>query len=592
MNAPRNWPGAEPPQSRTEPPHHAAIDFTWGLRVPMRDGVELSATLYRPKGSDPAPAIFTMTPYIADSYHERATYFARQGYAFVLVDCRGRGNSNGRFEPFVHDSQDGHDVVLWLAQQSWCSGDVSMWGGSYGGFNQWMTLKSFPAPLRTIVPVASAHATVDFPFVKNIFYPYEMQWLTFTSGVTNNDGIFGDKEFWQEKYCELYTSQRPFREYDQIVGNLDTVFQTWVQHPTPDAYWQGLVLTPQEYRQIDRPILTITGHYDGDQLGAMHFYREHMRYGSAEDIANHYLIIGPWDHAGTRTPKKAFSGLEFGDASLLDMNQLHLQWYNWTLRDGPRPEFLQKRVAYYVAGAEKWRHVDSLEAVATDTRRFYLDSEGGAANDVFRSGQLRGEPPQASAPDSYVYDPLDNRPAASQREFITDYLTNQRYALELFGNGLVYHSEPFATAVEFSGFPRLVLWLALDVPDTDFHAVLYEITRDGRSIQLADDLLRARYRLSLTEETLITPGEINRYEFDRFPFFSRQIAAGSRLRLLVKSPGNIYFQKNFNGGGVVSEESGADARTAHVTLYHDADYRSYLELPFVAAEQETAASGE
>ena len=123
------------------------IDFSWGIRIPMRDGIELNGTLYKPKADEPTPVIFTLTPYIADSYHERAHYFAQRGYAFVLVDCRGRGNSDGHFEAFVADGQDGHDIVTWLSQQPWCNGDVTMRGGSYAGFVQWMTLNEFPAGL-------------------------------------------------------------------------------------------------------------------------------------------------------------------------------------------------------------------------------------------------------------------------------------------------------------------------------------------------------------------------------------------------------------------------------------------------------------
>ena len=152
---------------------HSDIEFKWGVKIPMRDGVHLNATVYRPRQAEPTPAIFTLTPYIADLAHARAAYFARQGYAYVLVDVRGRGNSEGAFEPFVNEGRDGHDVVEWLAEQPWCNGRVTMWGGSYGGFDQWMTLKENPPHLMTIVPVAAAHAGVDFPFYKNIFYSYD-----------------------------------------------------------------------------------------------------------------------------------------------------------------------------------------------------------------------------------------------------------------------------------------------------------------------------------------------------------------------------------------------------------------------------------
>ena len=82
----------------------AAVDMQWAVKIPMRDGVALNATIYRPRGQkDPLPAVFTLTPYVADSYLERALYFAEHGYVFALVDVRGRGNSAGSFEPFANE---------------------------------------------------------------------------------------------------------------------------------------------------------------------------------------------------------------------------------------------------------------------------------------------------------------------------------------------------------------------------------------------------------------------------------------------------------------------------------------------------------
>jgi len=472
------------------------LDFSWGVKIPMRDGIHLNATVYKPKSGDPTPAIFTLTPYISDSYHARAFYFAQHGYAFVLVDCRGRGNSEGEFEPFIN--------------------------------------------------------------------------------------LFGEQAFWIVKFREMYLNHRPFQELDQVVGNVTTHFQKWMQHPTPDAYWDRMALSPEDYDRINIPILTITGHYDGDQPGAMHYYRQHMRSASPAR-EQHYLIIGPWDHAGTRTPNKEFGGLKFGEAGMLDLNKLHTEWYNWTLKGGPQPEFLKQHVAYYLAGAEEWKYADSLDSISNVTKRLYLNSTNGSANDVFHSGTLEETPPAEAQPDHSIYDPLDMRPADLEREEIKNYITDQRYALNLFGNGLVYHSAPFEADTEITGYLKLVVWIALDVPDTDFQATVYEILRDGSSIALTQDLLRARYRESLRQEKLVTMGEINRYEFDGFTFFSRRIAQGSRLRLLITSPNSIHSQKNYNSGGVVADESGQDARTAHVTLYHAADHLSYLELPLVKA---------
>ena len=126
------------------------VDLLWGVRIPMRDGVHLNATIWKPANSmEPLPVVFTLTPYISDAYHERAYYFAQNGYVYATVDVRGRGNSEGGFEPLAHEGRDGHDIVEWFAKQPWCNGKVTMWGGSYAGFDQWSTAKEFPPRVRS-----------------------------------------------------------------------------------------------------------------------------------------------------------------------------------------------------------------------------------------------------------------------------------------------------------------------------------------------------------------------------------------------------------------------------------------------------------
>src|SRR5579863_5787373 len=380
----------------------------------------------------------------------------------------------------------------------------------------------------------------------------------------------------------MYLGQRPFNTLDQAVGNTTTVFQKWLQHPAYDSYWQSMAPTSEQYARMNIPILSITGDYDADQPGAMSYYRDHMKYGSAEARAKHYLIIGPWDHPGTRTPKKEVGGLTFGDASLLDMNDLHRQWYDWTLKNGPRPEFLKKRVAYYVVGpgAESWKYADDLDAIATEHRKLYLTSQASTANDVFHSGAM-ADHPLPSAPDKFAYDPNDLRPADLEKEDIAKPITDERYALSLFGNGVVYHSEPFPEATEISGNVKLIVWMEMDVPDTDFGVTLYEIMADGSSVQLSSDGLRSRYRESPSEAKLVISGRITRYDFDGFTWFSRRVSKGSRLRLVLNCVNSIYSEKNYNSGGEVAGESGKDARVAHVTVYHDAEHPSALEIPIV-----------
>jgi uncharacterized protein len=555
------------------------VDLLWGVKIPLRDGVHLNATIYKPHVDGPLPVIFALTPYVADAYHGDAVFFARSGYVFAAVDARGRGNSEGSFQPLSQEARDGSDVVAWLAKQTWSDGSVAMYGSSYDGYVQWATAKEIPPNLKTIVPVAAAMPSLDIPFWKNIWDTFDAQWTTLTSGVTANRRLFSDSEFWIQKYRELYLGHRAFGALDTIVGNPSAVFRTWLEHPRPDSFWDACNPTAEQFSRIDLPILTITGYYDDDQSGALEFYRRHQIHGAPGAKERHYLLLGPWDHAGTSSPAKEVGGLVFGETSAIDMNQLIKEWYDWVLKSGNRPGFLKNRVAYYVVGKDEWRYAESLEAIPVTRRLLHLGSDGDGAADVFHSGYLTDRRTGEKSSDSYVYDPLDTRPAGLERVEIEDYLTDERPALDRFGNGLVYHTETFADSTEVTGSPRLVLWMSLDVPDADFQATLYEIQSDGTSIVLAQDRLRARYRESLREEKLVRPGEILKYEFSGFHWFSRCVARGSRLRLVISCPNSIYVQKNYCSGKNVVEETGKDARTAHVTLYHDARHASYLELP-------------
>ncbi len=581
--------------SQTHAAAPQAVSVEVGVKIPIRDGINLAATIYRPKDTQTRlPVILHFTPYIADRFSDRALYFARRDYVVATVDVRGRGNSEGEFEPFVNEGRDGYDVVEWLASQPWSNGKVTMIGGSYTGWDQWSVIKEFPPHLETIVPAVSVFPGMEgVPMNRNIYLSYIMSWLTTTGGASA--GPTFDDEFHIEKRYEMYRKHLPFNTLDQIYGNTSTAFQTWVAHPAMDAYWDAMSPSIEDYARIDKPILTITGHYDADQTGAMGHYRFHMQHASPEAREKHYLIIGPWDHGGSQRSKSENAGLTFGEASLIDNNKLHKEWYDWTMKDGNKPEFLQKRVAYYVMGAEAWKYADSLKAIPTTPVKLYLDSGEEGANDVFGSGTLSESRPRMATSDEYTYDPLDTRPGEVEvrlgREpgsynIMGTSAKSQRYALNLFGNGLVYHSEPFPEDTEITGYVELVAWIAMDVPDTDFMVTLHEIMPDGTSIQLTDDALRARYRESPRKEKLVTPGAITRYEFKQFWFFSRQIAEGSRLRLVFWSPNSIHLEKNYNSGGVVAEESGKDARTAHITLYHDSEHPSYIEIPVAKSERE------
>jgi putative CocE/NonD family hydrolase len=319
--------------------------------------------------------------------------------------------------------------------------------------------------------------------------------------------------------------------------------------------------------------------YDANQLGALTYYRQHLRSGSPSACARHYLVIGPWDHAGTRIPKTTFCGLTVGPASLVDLPALHVQWYDWTMRNGPRPPFLQRNVTYYVMGAERWQYADSLEEVTARAEPFYLHSTVNPT-DVFRSGSLSRAAPGSGGPDRYVYDPRDFTPAELEMTLDPDSKVDQRLTCAGSAEQLIYHSDPFETDVDICGFFRLAAWLAIDQPDTDFRVSVWEIGIDGGAIQLASDWLRARYRESFREEKLVSAAVPLLYSFERFNFVARRVARGSRLRLVIGPLNSIYWQRNYNTGGVVSCECLKDARPVTVRLFHDEARPSALYVPW------------
>jgi hypothetical protein len=314
-----------------------------------------------------------------------------------------------------------------------------------------MTAGERPPHLCTIVPVASPFVGVDFPMRNNIAPTYLMQWLTLVSGRTSQEKmVLGNQLMWGEHFRRWFESGAAFNELDTSVGNPSPIFQQWIRHPRQDSYWDRQNLTAEQYSSITIPVLTVTGSYDADQPGALAHYREHRYSADQGDAPHHYLVIGPWDHAGTRMPQANFAGIAVGSAGLLDLARLHLDWYRWILCGGDRPAFLRQAVAYYVTSAETWRYAESLDAITAEHRTYYLDSQGRAGC-VFASGALRDQMGSGVA-DVFIHDPRDIRlgeleagtgdPLSLRPTFPSDNLRNQRIVIANDGRHCVYHSPP------------------------------------------------------------------------------------------------------------------------------------------------------
>jgi len=529
-----------------------------GVMIPVR-GARLAAHLYLPRAQGPFVAVLQLTPYTADSIHPWAAHFAARGFAFLAVNSRGRGGSTGTFRPFRDDARDGHHAVEWAAKQPWCDGRVVMSGGSYAGFTQWAAASQNPRGLAAIAPIASAYPNWDFPRMGGILPTYAARWLAYAHGNARNVALFDDGKFWNDYMRHAFRSHQPIAKDADLLGSGATL-REWLAHPDDDAYWKAMRPTARQYAAIRMPVLSICGQYDGDAPGALRYYAEHRR---AVPRGSHDLVIGPWDHRGTREPQRKFSGMTFGRASVFDMRDFLCEWYRWALDEGPRPKFLRDRVAVYIAGDERWQYAKRLDELETPARFFPAERALATRRPAAHIGK-------------YSRDPLDTREGLI--ELRNKGFTRTAETRAIRGTGLVFLSDPFPRGLKIVGRPVVTAWLRLDAPDADFHFWFDEIRRDGREIPITMMRLRARYRDSFEKPRLVTPGEWTRFEFPGHFYIARRLAKGSRLRMGMTTPVSPFLERNYNSGALVARETPARARKVAVEIALGGDRAAMLHF--------------
>lgn len=568
------------------PESDVAIEIQLHEKVVARDGVPLAVTVWKPAtDGQKFPTVLIATPYVSDEAQARARVYAARGYAMASLDLRGRGASKGAYVPLSDHGEDICQAIAWIKAQPWSDGNVVMRGGSYRGMTQWMAARSCPNEIKTMIPTASVYPGHDFPvFDGHRSQKYTATWLSFVTGPALNLNLFADSEYWNERETTSYRENTPFHLYDAFAGAPSPHFQTWVATLSNPAAWAASQWNPEDYGKMSIPVLTITGHYDGDQPGALRYYREHQTHAPNHVARDHYLVMGPWTHGGTRAPKRELGqGVEFGPDAVFDMDQFNLDWFDWRLGRGPKPELLNRRIAYYVGGAEEWRHADSLEDISTETRAFYLSASRDEAYDVFRSGRLMDAPVPSEAPHKFLSDPLDTSPID-----LSDTHWNEIRGGEFRATApahmpqtLVFHSTAFAEEATLAGQMRAKLFLELDTPDADIFVTVYAIFPNGEPLYLGGDVVRARFRDGL-EPALVEPGNVHAYEFENFFWNAWTLPAGTRLRFTIGPYNDPSAQKNYNSGGKLGFETSGDARAATIKLYHNSDYPSLLEIPIAS----------
>lgn len=539
----------------------------FNARIPLRDGITLAADLVLPE-QRPAPAVVMRTPYGrgGERATARADPFARAGYAAVWVDVRGRGDSDGIFEPYRNDGPDGVDVIAWVAAQEWCDGRVVTYGGSYPGRIQWLTALHRPPALAAMIVLV----TPSDPFVENptgVPGPMHVHWYRMTDGRVPQ---YTESVDWMGVY-----GHRPLADLDEAAGFHSALWRAECRHQSLDEWWEPLRYQ-HRITEVDVPVLHISGWYDDEEIGTPANFAAM----TAAGRAGQRLLMGPWGHqvnAGRRLGE-----VDFGDGSVVDLEAIMTGFLDEMLgrrpAGGPADSPAPARI--FLMGANRWLDLPAWPPPECRQHVLYLDSSGGA-NSRFGDGRLIDEAPAEVSPaDAWRHDP--DRPVP----FITDASSAQiggpdDYAgVETRGDVLVYTSQPLAEPLDAVGAVRLIAHVSTSAADTDITAKLLDVHPGGFVQRLCDGLVRLSRRAGHERPLSVQPGAVYEVEVVMWDTAHR-FDAGHRIRLEVASSAHPKFAVNLGTEG--DQTAQAEGVIADNTLHHDAGRPSRLVLSVLPA---------
>ncbi|WP_080834467.1 CocE/NonD family hydrolase [Cohnella massiliensis] len=566
------------------------------IAVPMRDGVRLFADIYRPESGGPHPVLLLRTPYNKEDAqtmnYAHPSWYARRGYVVIVQDTRGRWASEGEFEPYTSEGEDGYDTIEWAAKLPYAIPKVGMYGFSYCGAVQWQAAVLRPPHLACIAPGMIGSDSYQGKAYRNGAFSLALlqSWVLFAAQDT---ALRRGRTDWAAEIGSLYAGihayyrKLPLGEPPEPIRELAPYYRQWLENPVRSDYWLGQALK-ESYGSIEVPALHLGGWYDIFIDGTIENFAG-VRAQGATDLArnNQRLVIEPWYHM----PWSRYVGeLDFGPEAANRIDQLQLDWFDQWLK-GRKPDFPPSPVRYFQMGSNTWREAADWPPPGFTPTAYYLHSES-RANSINGDGSLSRAEPLEEDPDIYVYHPSIAVPALGGRSGAVPDLTpmgpRNQLPVEVRNDVLVYTSVPLEEELELAGEIRLELYAATSAEDTDFVAKLVDVYPDGRAMNVAEGIVRASYRHGLDRRESVPPGEVLRYELSLGPT-AIVLGRGHAVRLDITSSLFPTFDRHPNrllNPGLATE---ADFVTATQTVYHDRLYPSRLWLPVVSGEAKAGA---
>lgn len=514
-------------QTRDTPSVETGDQFvhTTGVEYEATDGTTLSANVFRPVGSEPVPVLLKRTPYGAPSIPTSplATAALDAGYGVVIADTRGRGQSQGQFEPWVHERDDGHETVAWVRDQPWCSGSIGMFGGSSAATTQLLAAAEQPEGLNAICPQFAPSDIHGSDFFQDgamsalTLLSWSFGWIAphTAERLAESGHIDADTKQAVESACydaldaipDLAKSrplvglpERVFADVDlpptMAPADLVPHWDLWLSHPDYDEFWASFD-AEQLYDELDVPALHITGWHDLCQYGTMTNYlgmTEHA------DTTDQHLIVGPWAH---RNQTDRLGDVDLGvsaDSDVYELTNRQLSFFDYHLKDAKQldssagtddelslPDIETFRMS--PTGGD-WEISDSWPPSNTETIRWHL-SHGD--RDTHR---LTRDAPEQSAALSYEHDPRDPIPTRGGplccRDATREPGIFEQPAVPDRDDVLVFISQPLPAETTIAGPIDVSLVVDSSQPDTDFTAKLLHVT-DETAYNICDGICRVSY---------------------------------------------------------------------------------------------------
>lgn len=522
------------------PPPETSYTVRRGLRVPMRDGIELVADHYSPDTAAPAGTLLVRGPY-GRGLPFSATFahvYAARGYHVVLQSVRGTFGSGGEFTPMVHEMADGADTVVWLREQPWFTGSFATVGQSYLGFTQWALLADPPPEMKAAVIIVGPHDLSESAWGTGSFTLNDFLGWSAMVARQEEPGLVQALTRQVRGPAELAraTTGLPMGAAGrELLGSGARWFESWLEHPDrQDPFWDALRLT-EALDRVEVPILLLSGWQDLFLDQTLQQYQQ-LR-GRGVPVA---LTVGPWTHSQLLT-----KGLRTVVGESLDWLGTHLTGCGETGR---------AIVRAYINGSD-WVDLPDWPPAIPEHELFLQPT-----------GRLSDRPPASSAPAdrrrAFVYDPANPTPTVGGRLLArgAGYRDDTRLARR--ADVLTYTGDPLPADLYMVGTAVAELQHSCDNPNHDVFVRISEVDAKGRSRNVTDAFVRR------TEQSGLI-----RIEFDAV---AHRFAAGSRIRLLVAGGSHPRYARNLGTGE--PPISGYRLIRATHTVHHDQNGVSRLVL--------------